>query len=161
MMDCRVVRTRLADLIDGHARPAERRALEAHLGQCPDCREEWSAMRAFLADCDECIVCPGPAYSFDALRVRMATVQPLEEIVAFFPKLRINHAIPRYAVAAVMLVLVCASPSTLLRARQCYSALRTPFQTYAVIEKDDNYMDTLMGKMDAQYRREMTQAKSA
>jgi len=47
---------------------------------------------------------PGEAYAFEALRPRMATITPMEEVRLFLPRLRVTPGLPRYAVAAVLIL---------------------------------------------------------
>ena len=126
-MDCRNLQGKFTDYVDGDLRPAEGRMLERHLASCPACRQEYEALKWFLDDCHEFLVAPGPAYSFASLRARMAAVKPLEEVVAFLPRLRVHGAIPRYAVALLFMILVGSTPSTYSSTRTLYASIRSPF----------------------------------
>jgi anti-sigma factor RsiW len=48
-MNCREVRALLDDLVDGTLQAEERRAVEEHLKECPECRTSESGLRALLA----------------------------------------------------------------------------------------------------------------
>ena len=105
-MECREVHLRIPAYADDDLRPGERRLVERHLAGCPDCQEEAQEVSRLLDTCHEFLVCPGAGYSFEALRVRMADITPLAEIVAFLPKLKIEGTVPRLAVTALMILLV-------------------------------------------------------
>ncbi len=128
-MNCRQIRSRFADLLDGHLRPNLRRTVQEHLAKCPECRDEFEELEGFLANCDEFLVCPGPAYSFETLRARMATIEPLQEVIAFLPKLRVEGAIPRLAVGFLVMLMVCGTPGTFRNTRGLCDAVRDPFRT--------------------------------
>lgn len=148
-MDCQQVQSRFTAYVDGDLRPAEERWVKQHLERCAACQEELAAMRRFLGDCHEFLVHPGQSYTFEQLRVRMATIEPLEEIIAYLPKLRINNFIPRFAVAMVFMMLVSGAPYTLRNSRHVYDAVRLSFKTQADQWEDT---DTYQEKMDRQYR---------
>ncbi len=146
-MDCRQIQSRFTGYVDGDLRPAERRSIERHVAACAACREELAALRCFLSDCHEFIVHPGAAYSFEALRARMAAVEPLDEVIAFLPKLKIGGFVPRLAVATAMMLLVSGMPQTLRNSRQVYNAVRLSFAAQTT-QWEDKYQDQL----DLQYR---------
>lgn len=146
-MDCRQIQTRFTGYVDGDLRPAERRLVEKHVADCEPCRTELAAMRAFLSDCHEFLVYDGPAYSFESLCARMAAIEPLDEVIAFLPKLRINGFVPRFAVAMTMLMLISGMPQTLRNSRHVYHAVQLSFASQTK-QWDDKYQDQL----DQQYR---------
>lgn len=131
MLDCRNIQIKLADHVDGDLSPSTQRVLEAHLQQCPDCEIVWHEYRAFLQNCDEFMVYPEPAYPFAALQRRMADIEPLEEIIAFLPKLQINHMIPRFAVAIIVMLITGTLPATFQGTRQAFTAIRSPYLHHA------------------------------
>ncbi|HPO13631.1 MAG TPA: anti-sigma factor [Candidatus Hydrogenedentes bacterium] len=150
-MECRTIQSRFTGYLDGDLRPAERRRVEAHIAECPACQEEFAHAKHFLQDCHEFLVCPGPAYSFETLRTRMAAIEPIQEIVAFLPKLRINAFIPRFAVALLALTLIAGPPYALRNSRQVYSTIKLSFHDHAA-QWDDNYQTQL----DDEYRSQFT-----
>ncbi len=151
-MECRHVRIKLPGYLDGDLLPSERRPLEDHLAECPECRAEWEELRGFTSTLQEFVVCPGPAYSFEALRRRLATIEPLEEVVAFLPRLRVNGLIPRFAVATLLLLLVNGGPFALRNSRQLYTAMKIPFsERHGQIDDSEKYLD----EMDRAYREQM------
>ncbi|MBI2433604.1 MAG: zf-HC2 domain-containing protein [Candidatus Hydrogenedentes bacterium] len=131
-MECRLIRSRLTTLVDGDARPAERAVIEAHLRECPDCADEAAAVRDFLDTCDDLMVCPGVPYSFEFLKTRLEHIEPLQEIIAFLPKLRVRGTVPRYVVTALMLMLVIGTQYTWKGGRHVYTAMKTPFTLRSV-----------------------------
>jgi len=149
-LECRHIRSKFTAHVDGDLSPGEARVVAQHVARCPQCASELAEVRRFLELCHEFVVCPAPAYSFEALRRRMALVEPLEEIVAFLPKLRINATIPRFAVAMLMMFIVGGTPFTLRNTRNAYLAMRTPF-AQRLDQVDDKYQDQL----DAQYRQQV------
>lgn len=146
-MDCRYVQSRFTGYTDGDLRPAERRCLEQHMSECPACREELAELRRFVSDCHEFLVHPGPAYSFEAIRARMAAIEPLQEIVAFLPRLRVNGLIPRLAVAMLVVLFVSGTPFSLRNTRQVYTAVKLSFASHAE-QWDEKYQQ----QMDREYR---------
>lgn len=142
-MECRRVQGRLADYADGHLYPEQRAAVEAHLGRCLDCRESLAETRAFLAGCREALACPTPAYSFAALRARMAQVRPLDEVIRFVPKLRTGSSLGRVAVAMVLAVLILGAPAALRHARAVFTAAKHPVTDYRarIAQTYDSYLD--------------------
>ncbi len=149
-MECRMIQSRLTGYLDGDLRPSERRWVDEHLKECPACRDELAEAKRFLQDCHEFLVCPGPAYSFEVLRARMASIEPVQEIIAFLPKLRINAFIPRFAVAMLALLLVGGTPFTLRNSRHVYNNVRLSFEDRAA-QWDDTYQD----RLDEEYRNRM------
>lgn len=131
MMDCRQIQSKLPGYLDGDLFPAEQRLLGAHLERCMECKAAWLECRAFLQTCDEFLVYPEKAYPFSSLKRRMADIEPIEEVIAFLPKLQINGAIPRFAVAVVLLLLTGALPTSLQGTRDAYAAMRSPFTHHA------------------------------
>ncbi len=127
-MQCQHAQSKLAAYVDGDLAPGPRQMLEGHLAECPACAEELRAVRKLLADCQEFLVCPGPAYSFDTLQRRMARVRPLDEVVEFLPRLRVNPVIPRMMVAALFLLLVAGSLLPLRLARLTVQSIQSPFE---------------------------------
>ncbi|HNT89185.1 MAG TPA: hypothetical protein PKL84_15090, partial [Candidatus Hydrogenedentes bacterium] len=103
---------------------------------CAGCREEFAAHRHFLATCDEFLVPEEPAYSFAELRRRMTDVEPLAEIVAFVPKLRIRGPVPRFAVSCLLMLLAGGLPATFRFSRDMYHQARDPFLAYKARVED-------------------------
>ena len=155
-MECRHIRSKFAGYADGDLYPQERRLVERHTADCDECRMELEAMSGFLNDCHEFLVCPEPSYSFERLRARMATVQPLDEVVAFLPKLRVHGAFPRFAVAALFLLFVGSGPLTARGGRQFVSLMKSPFSLRTAQLKED-YLD----RLDAEYRAKVTRHGAA
>lgn len=71
-------------------------------------RDEMFAWQTLDGLSRDAITFRGEAYTFDALRARMAQMTPMEEVRLFLPRLRVAKGVPRYAVAAVMLLLFTA-----------------------------------------------------
>ena len=147
VMECRHVQSKLTAYVDGDLHPAERDSTAAHLAQCPACREELAEVRRLLSDCREFLVCPGPAYSFETLRRRMAQVQSLDEVAAFLPRLRIHHTAPRFAVAMLFLVLLLGTSLPLRHARMVIQAAKSPFK-----ERFAQCQPEYIEQMDTEYR---------
>ena len=103
-MHCRQIQSKFAGYVDGDLHAVERQLIQEHIGRCTECEAAFDEFRLFLGEIEEFLVHPGPAYSFEALCVRMAQIEPLEEIVAFLPKLKVQRAVPRFAVAMLVLV---------------------------------------------------------
>jgi len=142
-MECRYILSKFADYLDGDLRPAEQRLVDRHVAQCPSCRRELEALRRFLDDCNEFMACPRPAYSFRHLRARMAAIEPLQEIAAFLPRLKVQGLIPRAAVAMMFLLMVGITPGSLRNTRQLYAFMKSPFSmhTARIDEAYREYLD--------------------
>lgn len=143
-MECRYIQSRLASHVDGDLSPGGRREVERHVAVCAECREELVALQRFTDDCREFLVFPGPAYSFDALRARMKAIEPLEEIAAFLPRLRVMGTVPRFAVTLLLMILIGGTPFTIRNTRMLYVAMKTPFTRH-------------MDKIDEAYREYLPQ----
>ncbi|MBP8128818.1 MAG: zf-HC2 domain-containing protein [Candidatus Hydrogenedentes bacterium] len=130
MTECRRVRSKFTDYVDGELRTPDREAVDAHLSVCSACREEFAEHRYFLTTCDEFLVPDGPVYSFAGLRPRMADIEPLEEIVAFVPKVRIRGPVPRFAVSCLLMLLAGGLPATFRFGREMYHQARDPIIAY-------------------------------
>ena len=128
-MDCRNIRRALPALTDGDLRPAVESEVRGHLKCCPECAAEWELTRELLALGSEALTYEGAPLVFDALRARMATIEPLEEVLRYqLPKLRIPGAVPRFATAMVLLALLAGVPYAFRHTRQVYTAVQSPFE---------------------------------
>lgn len=149
-MDCRSMQSRCAAYLDGDLPPGARMEAERHLASCDECREALESLRDFDAACREALAFPGAPYAFSALRKRMAEIVPLDEVTAFLPHLKIQGAIPRFAVAVLMLMLTGGASGALRHCHVVYTAARQPFLTLAE-QCEDSYQDHL----DETYRKTM------
>ena len=154
-MECRHIRSRFTGYVDGDLHPQERRLVEGHTAGCAGCREELAALSGFLNDCHEFVVCPEPSYSFERLRARMATIQPLEEVVAFLPKLRVHGAFPRLVVSALFLLFVGSGPLTARGGQQLMSMVKSPFNL-----RSDQLEEGYLDRLDAEYRAKVARNSS-
>ena len=128
-MDCRNIRRALPGLADGDLRPAVESEVRGHLACCPECAAEWESTREFLALGGEALAYEGAPLSFDALRARMAAIEPLEEVLRYqLPKLQIPGAVPRFATAMVLLAILAGVPYAFRHTRQVYTAVQSPFE---------------------------------
>jgi len=128
-MECRNIRRNLPALLDGDLRPEPARAVRLHLDACPGCAAELLDLQEFLRTSDEALVYQGAPLRFDALRARMAAIEPIDQVVRYqLPKLRIPGAVPRFAVAMLLLAVLAGVPYAFRNTRQVYTAVRTPFE---------------------------------
>lgn len=104
-MECKHAQTRLLGYVDGDLRAAERAQVAAHIGSCPACQAELSALQSFDAECGEFLVAPAAQYSTQDLLMRMASVEALDEVQEFLPSLKVAHRAPRLAAAMAMMVM--------------------------------------------------------
>lgn len=146
-MQCRHVQMKFPAYIDGDMRPGERREVEEHLEECEPCLEELRAVQQLLEECRGILAGATPSYTFEMLRRRMAGVRPLDEVAAFLPRLRINHAVPRLTVAALFLLLFMVGNLPVRQMRTMYHAMQRPFNTRAD-QCEPEYLD----RLDVQYR---------
>ena len=128
-MECRNIRRSLPALVDGDLRPEPARELQQHLDSCPDCAAELHELQEFLRAGDEALAYSGAPLRFEGIRARMATIAPLDQVVRYqLPKLRIPGAVPRFAVAMLLLAVLAGVPYAFRHTRQVYTAVRTPFE---------------------------------
>jgi len=106
-MQCRNVREKFVSYLDGDARPTERLGVEAHIGWCYHCREELEDTRELLEASREALQHPSPRYDFTRLRARMARIDA--RAATRMPRLTVRALIPKFAMAAALLILVGAS----------------------------------------------------
>lgn len=149
-MNCRITRSKIVDYIDDALYPGERSDIEVHLCGCETCREMYREMKSFSDTCAEFVVYPDKPYSFNALRARMATIRPLDEIVLFLPKMRSHGLTARLATALLLLLFVALLPSTVRASRDTVTAARRPFT-----EERDKWEPEYQDELDAQYRQQM------
>ena len=81
------------------------------------------------------------------MRAKLAFVDPVEEVRAFLPQLKVQGIIPRMAVAVLFLVLVGQVPFSVRSTRQIYAAAKTPFNERSAAW-DEDYQEQL----DRDYR---------
>lgn len=127
-MECRSVSRNLTALLDGDLRPARTREIQQHLETCPACAAEHAEMAEFIHASRDAITYRGTPMTFASLRPRMAAIEPLEQVLRYqLPKLRIPGAVPRFAVAMLLLAVLAGVPYAFRHSRQVYTAARTPF----------------------------------
>lgn len=127
-MECRRIRRTLPALLDGDLRPGPAREVRDHLKACPDCSAELEAVRELLRLGGDAITYRGAPLSFAALRSRMAAIEPLDQVIRYqLPPLRIPGAVPRFAVAMVLLVVAAGLPYALRNTRTVYVSVKSPF----------------------------------
>jgi anti-sigma factor RsiW len=103
-MNCERMETRLIGYLDGRATPAERREVEAHLGECAACRTRAEEFRRLWGVLEE-LPATEPSPAFDArLRQRIAAApqRPVWDWLAPAPRVV-------YAFAAMLLLAVWLS----------------------------------------------------
>lgn len=128
-MECRNIRRNLPALLDGDLRPEPRREIQRHLESCPDCTAELGELQELLRVGDDALAYPGAPLRFEALRTRMAAIEPLDHVVRYqLPELRIPGAVPRFTVAMLLLAVLAGVPYAFRHTRQVYTAVRTPFE---------------------------------
>ena len=149
-MNCKITQSKMIDYIDDALYPSERSDIEVHLCGCETCREVYREMKTFSDTCAEFVVYPDTPYSFKTLRVRMATTRPLDEVVAFFPKMRSRGLTARLAMALLLLLFVAAVPATMRGSREAYAAARRPFT-----EEKGKWEPEYQEELDRQYRQQM------
>ena len=156
-MDCRHIKSQFSGYLDGDLQPDERYRIQQHVTQCSACQEEYEEVRDFLAMSEDALTYHGPRYTFAELRAKMAAMEPLEELVAFLPSLRVNGAIPRFAVTMVLMLLVCGLTMNLRNTRQVYAAMKSPFKdrvaklehTYSEYLDDDSLLQKKANESDS------------
>ena len=127
-MECRSIRRTLPALIDGDLRPEPEDVVRRHLNSCPACAAEYAELQDVMGISGDALAYRGDPLSFSALRARMATVEPLEQVLRYqLPKLRIPGAAPRFAVAMLLLAVLAGVPYAFRHTRQVYTSVRTPF----------------------------------
>ena len=149
-MNCKITQSKMLDYIDGALYRDECSDIEIHLCGCEHCREFYQEMKAFSDTCAEFVVYPDQPYSFKTLRARMATIRPLDEVVAFFPKMRARGLTGRLATATLLMLFVLLLPTTVRISRESCTATRRPFT-----EEKAKWEPEYQEELDAQYRQKM------
>ncbi|MCC6143873.1 MAG: zf-HC2 domain-containing protein [Candidatus Hydrogenedentes bacterium] len=129
-MECRHIRMNLPAFLDGDLSPDSRWIVEDHLEWCPACAEELADLNDFNAGARLCLECPAPAPEFHTIQTRLHTIDPLEEVVAFLPRLKIRRAVPRLVVACFFLFLAGGSQYLLRHAWQILAQGRVAVETH-------------------------------
>lgn len=128
-MECRNIRRALPALLDGDLRPDPAREVQQHVDACDACARELESLQAFLAETGRAMAYRGAPLEFEALRARMAAVDPLDELVRFkLPNLRVPGAAPRFVTAMILLAIMAGVPYAFRHTRQVYAAVRCPFE---------------------------------
>lgn len=149
-MKCTHIQSKLIGFIDGDLHPADRDDVALHLRYCDACHQAYQALHLFNEAAAECIVYPDTPYPFAALRPRMAAVTPLNEVMAFFPKMRSRSLTGRLATAALLLVF--ALPLS-WPARDAKENFITAKRTMA--HASDKWEDEYQEQLDEEYRKEV------
>lgn len=149
-MNCKITQSKMLDYIDGALYQSECSDIEIHLCSCERCRDFYREMKNFSDTCAEFVVYPDKPYAFKALRARMATIRPLDEVVAFFPKMRARGLTGRLATAALLLLFVLLLPTTVRVSRESCTVTRRPFA-----EEKAKWEPEYQEKLDAEYRQQM------
>lgn len=149
-MNCTLTQSKMLEYIDGDLYPNARTDFELHLCGCERCREIYREVKDFSDTCAEFVVYPDRPYAFQALRARMATIRPLDEVVAFLPKMRAYGYVGRFATALLLLLFALLLPATFRVSRESYVALRRPFT-----EEKAKWEPEYQEKLDAEYRKKM------
>src|ERR1700731_3556439 len=90
---CTGMEDKLVEYLDGRAKPAERRAVEAHLTACADCRTRAEDFRLIWNVLDDLPV-HSPSAVFDAsLRARIAAEPARHSFWAWLPSPRLAFAV--------------------------------------------------------------------
>ncbi len=148
-MNCKITQSKILDYSDNALNQDEMRAFEVHLCGCNECREEYRALKAFSDTCAEFVVYPEKPYSFNVLRARMATIRPLDEVVAFMPKMRSQGLVARFAMTMLLIAFAVALPTATRGTRESYAAAQRPFT-----EEKEKWHEDYQQELDAQYRRQ-------
>lgn len=125
-MDCQRVRTELGEFAAGQLPRARSAAIAEHLCACEACAAAHAEEEALSALARRAFDYTGPAYSFAQLRARMASIEPLQEVLVLLPKLQKIGATPRFAVAMVLLVCFGGFAYATRNARELYTACKQP-----------------------------------
>ncbi len=149
-MNCKQFRSKMMDYIDDALYPNDRSDAEIHLCACETCRNTYLEIKTFSDTCAEFVVYPDKPYSFKALQARMATIRPLDEVVAYLPKMRAHGLAGRLATALLLLVFVALLPSTVRTSRETCAQVRRPF-----VEGRAKWEPEYQQELDDEYRRQM------
>ena len=150
MMKCTHTHSKLIGFIDGDLHPADRNEVEMHLRYCDACHEEYLALKEFTALTTEAVAYPDTAYPYEALRPRMAVITPLDEVMAFFPKLRSRSLIGRMATAFLFLIFALLLPWPVREAKETFDSARRVMN-----EEIAKWEDEYQHQLDAQYREQI------
>lgn len=128
-MDCRTIRRDVPALLDGDLGPRRAGEVLRHLDSCPNCDGERAQFQALLRASEDALSYRGAPLAFNDLRARMATTEPLDQVLRYqLPKLKIPGTAPRFAVAMVLLVCLAGPTYACRHSRQVYTAAKSPFE---------------------------------
>jgi len=130
-MDCKRVRVELGEYAMGGLSGPRRSAIACHLSDCACCREALVEELDLQAVAREALVFDGVAYGYAALEARMRAMEPLARVLVILPKLRHIGAVPRFAVAGLLLLFFAGLPYAARHSRALYSACKAPMQAHA------------------------------
>lgn len=100
---CAAMENKLVEYLEGHARPAERHAVEEHLSACAACSSRAEEFRALWNVMDD-LPAISPSPSFDAaLRARIAAEPARRGFWAWLPSPRLAFAVTALVVMSVWL----------------------------------------------------------
>jgi anti-sigma factor RsiW len=104
-MNCRHAELQRMAYLDGDLPRPLRAQVEGHLRHCASCRAAYDDTAQFDRLLRAALACPATPYRFAVLQARLWEVSPLDEVRAFLPSLRAPGRAPRWAFAAIMLLL--------------------------------------------------------
>lgn len=149
-MKCTHVKSKMVDYIDNALYPAEYQEVEMHLRYCSECAELWSSIKSFSDDLAEFVVYPDRPYSYSVLRARMASIKPLEEVIAFMPRMHAHSLTGKIAVAVLLVLFMFMAPGPVRGLREVYVAGRRPFT-----ESKEKWSEKYQEQLDREYRMQM------
>jgi anti-sigma factor RsiW len=139
-MNCTSTQASLIAYLDGKASLAERRGVEAHLGECAACRERAEQFRSLFGVLDEWQV-PAPSASFDAaVRARIAEVPARGSFWAWLmPSPRAAFALTAVVLLSVWLSSVRPSRPSQDAIAQVQTSGETDFKMIEDLPAIENY----------------------
>jgi hypothetical protein len=141
---CAGLEGKLVEYLDGRAKPAERRAVEAHLADCSGCRNRAEDFRNLWSALDDLpVISPSPA--FDAsLRARIAAEPARRGFWGWLPLPRLAFAVTALVAMSVWMasmprITINETPMTGVQVEADFSMIRDlpVLENYDVLSKFD------------------------
>ncbi len=125
-MECRHIRSKFVDYIDGDLSPHERAMVDDHLAGCYLCKEAFDEFAETLRLCEDVLHHPHPVNRFDELHEQIAAYAARSCRVPFGRRMRVGQLLARLAIAAAIVLMAAAAPSAVRAARWLFTPVSNP-----------------------------------
>lgn len=105
-MRCGIAQSKIPAALDQELSSRDAVEFALHLESCDACRAAYEDAQAVDALVEATVLQPEATYNFNDLKKQLHTVDVLEEIRAYIPKLQARGPIPRFIAACLVLMLM-------------------------------------------------------